>query len=249
MENLHRIVLGVHVLAGLTGLLTMIPPLVAKKGARVHRRVGFAFVAAMAVVVVSGFVLALDWLIAPAFFRPSVPAAAARIDAVFLLAIAALTGNAVIQPTAAIRRKHRPLADRTPLVLLGLAMLGLGGSTALVVGITHGHVLSMVFGAGSLLRALEDARFSLRPLASKHAYLYQHVSATGTACISAVTAFLVLGGRRIFHLDSFGASAWLAWLLPGMVGAVVFQLWIQGLKRKLEGRRAPPPAAPLDVTA
>ena len=43
MENLHRIVLGVHVLAGLTGLLTMIPPLVAKKGARVHRRVGFAF--------------------------------------------------------------------------------------------------------------------------------------------------------------------------------------------------------------
>jgi uncharacterized membrane protein len=249
MEDLQRIVLGVHVVAGLVGLSTMFPPLLARKGGRLHRRVGFVFVYAMATVVVSGFVLAAQWLLAPALFRPGVSAAQARLDAVFLVSIAGLTANAIVQATSAIRRKRRPQADRTPIGLVSLAALALCALAALAVGIAQQHVLSIVFGLGGLLQAGRDARFSLRPVGSRHAYLYQHVSAIGTACISAVTAFLVLGGRRLFHVDTFGASAWLAWLLPGALGAPVFQLWIHMLKRKLEGRRAPSPATPLDVTA
>src|SRR5688572_14798048 len=47
MELSYRIVLALHVAAGAVGLFTMLPPLFAKKGARLHRRVGFAFIASM----------------------------------------------------------------------------------------------------------------------------------------------------------------------------------------------------------
>jgi uncharacterized membrane protein len=239
MEILYRIVLGVHVFLAMLGLVAMVPPLFAKKGARVHRRVGFVFSYAMGAVAVSGFVLAAEWLIAPALFRPGVSAQAARVDAVFLISIAALTGNALVQAISAIRRKHKPEPERAKLVLGALLTLFVSALLSLTLGIVEGHALSMIFGLGSLAVGVRDARFTLRPLEGRHAYLYHHIKTMGAACISAVTAFLVLGGRRIFHFDTFGVGAWLVWLLPGALGGPLFQLWVEAMKRKLEGTRKP----------
>jgi hypothetical protein len=248
METWYRIVLGIHVALGMLGLLAMLPPLLFKKGARVHRRVGLVFSYAMGAVAVTGFVLAAAWLVAPTLFRPGVSARAARVDAVFLIAIAALTANAVVQAISAIGRRRKPEPERAKLVVGALLTLAVSALCSLTLGIVAGHTLSMIFGLGSLSVCVRDARFSLRPLESRHAYLHQHIKAMGTACISAVTAFVVLGGRSIFHVDTFGAGAWLAWLLPGALGGPLFQLWASAMKRKLEGTRQRS-RAPTHVTA
>jgi uncharacterized membrane protein len=243
METTYRVVLAIHVAAGVLGLLAMLPPLLAKKGARLHRRVGWVFVAGMGTVSLSGTFLAAQWLLSPALFRPGVSAAQARVDAIFLLSIAALTSNAIIQAVTALRRKRHPAPRHDKLVLAALGVLVSSGLLAIVVGAMAQHTLSIVFGAGSLALATQDARFTLRPLASRHAYLYQHINAIGTACISAVTAFLVLGGQRLFPFESFGSSAWLFWIGPGAVGGPLFQLWIVHYRRKLEGQPAAPERA------
>jgi uncharacterized membrane protein len=248
METSYRVVLAAHVVAGIVGLFAMLPPLLARKGARLHRRVGWVFVYGMGTVSLSGLFLAANWLLAPALFRPAASASQARVDAIFLISIAALTANAIVQAITALRRKRQSAPRHERLVLGTLGALVVSGLLAVVVGAMARHTLSIVFGVGSLALAAQDARFTLRPLASRHAYLYQHISAIGTACISAVTAFLVLGGQRIFQFESFGASAWLFWIGPGAIGAPLFQLWILHTKRKLEGQPARE-RAPVDATA
>ncbi|HEY8946758.1 MAG TPA: hypothetical protein VIM73_21090 [Polyangiaceae bacterium] len=249
METLYRSALLVHVLAGTVGLLAMVPPLLARKGARIHRCSGFLFAGAMTLVVITGLVLASHWLLMPALFRTGASPSAVRLDAVFLSAIAALTGNAVLQAIRAIRRKRQPAPGRSPLLLGSLMVLALSGLLSLGMGLMEQHVLSTVFGAGCLVVAVRDARFTLRPLASRHAYLYQHIQAMGTACISAVTAFLVLGGQRFFQVDTFGTGSLVMWFLPGAIGGPLFQLWILHYKRKLEGPRTAPAKASVHASA
>jgi hypothetical protein len=249
MELSYRIVLALHVVAGAVGLFTMLPPLLARKGARTHRRVGHAFMSAMGVVVLTGFYLVAQWLLAPELFRKGASLESARVDAVFLASIAALTGEAVVQALSAIKRKHHPAPRHGALELSALTLLVVSAMFALAVGVAHGHVLSIVFAVGSLALALRDSRFMFRPLASRHAYLYQHIQSVGTACISAVTAFLVLGGRRIIGTDALGEHSWLLWVAPGAIAGPLFQLWIARTRRKLEGRPAARERPALDLTA
>ena len=247
MHILYGIDYFVHVVASMLGLLAMLPPLLARKGGRAHTLAGAVFVRAMLVSAVTGALLAAAWVVAPETFRASQAPTAARLSGLFLILIGALTGNAVVQAQRAIERKRAPapqvnlrhLGSIVPLVTVGL--------TALVVGARHGHLLSLIFGPLALLVALGDLAFVLRPLPHPRAYLYQHIRAMGTASISAVTAFTVLGGRRLFGADIFGGNTWLLWVLPGMLLGPLFARWVRVYKRRFEGKRTPTPGPKGDL--
>src|SRR4051812_38124408 len=54
MALIFRIVLGIHIIAGAAALLVFWIPLVTTKGGRTHRRAGWAYVTAAAIVAVTG---------------------------------------------------------------------------------------------------------------------------------------------------------------------------------------------------
>jgi hypothetical protein len=225
MDTLHHSLLTLHVLAGSAGLLTMLLPLLSHKGARVHRQSGWTFVAAMAVVSLTGAGLA---------------GSHAPVEGTFFALIALLTGNALVQAITSLRRKHSPAPAPRPVELTSLVLLAGWSLFALVLGVGRQHGLLVVFALLGLGSAAGDARFTLRPLASRHAYLYQHIGATGTACVTAVTAFVVQAGPRYLPPEVLGDVGWLLWIAPGVVLGAVFRVFVARSRQKLEP--APPSA-------
>lgn len=60
---------GVHITAGALGLLSMVGALLARKGSRSHRQVGWAFAVAMAATSATGLSVALSWIAIPGLVR------------------------------------------------------------------------------------------------------------------------------------------------------------------------------------
>ncbi|MET0342226.1 MAG: hypothetical protein ABW252_14575 [Polyangiales bacterium] len=235
MQTLYTVVLVAHVLASTVGLLSLLPPLVATKGGRVHARAGRIFVRSMMVSALTGAALAVSWMVAPALFRSHEAPANARVGGAFLLLIGTLTGNAVLTAMRALDRKRAPAPQANPRTLGSVVALALVALGSLVAGIAHGHVLSLLFGALSLFVAAGDLAFACRPLSHPRAYLYQHIRSMGTASISAVTAFAVIGGRRLLGDQVLGDQAWVLWVLPGLLLGPLFARWVRVYKRKFEG--------------
>lgn len=225
MDNLPRALLALHVLAGTAGLLAMFVPLLSRKGAQLHRLSGWLFVASMAVVSLSAAGLAARHALA---------------DGTFFVQIALVTGNALVQSVTSLKRKHAPAPAPRPVELASLALLSGWSLFALALGVAEQRGLLVVFALVGLASAVGSARFTLRPLASRHAYLYQHIDATGTACVTAVTAFLVQAGPRYLPPQLVSEVGWLLWIAPGVVLGTVFRVCIARSRRKLEP--APPRA-------
>lgn len=224
-----------HVAGGALGLVAMTFPLVATKGQRLHKATGWAFTLGMTLSALTGMAMAVTWAVAPGEFQPQSTPLAARLDGMFLFLIGCLTGNALVQAIAAVRRK----TERAPaamLVRLSLGLLVLAATYSIALGLAFSETLPLVFGVGSLALAAQDALFTFRPLRSPMAWWYQHMNAMGTACISAVTAFLVLGARRWIGTDVLGDRAWLLWLAPSALLVPLFQLWIVAYRRRFEAR-------------
>jgi hypothetical protein len=242
MQALYLAVFVLHVAASALGLVAMFPPLFAQKGGRLHARAGWLFSFGMLISGVTGAVLAVAWVAAPEQFRPSETPEVARVHGVFLALIGTITGSAVIQAHRALERKRAPGPQVNLRHLASPSMLIAMAIVALVVGGRAGHVLSLVFGVLALALATRDIVFARRPLPHKGAHLYHHIQSMGTACIAAVTAFFVLGGRRLVDVESFGGPAWLMWGLPGVVLGTVFGYWTRHYRRKFANRA--PHAAP-----
>lgn len=238
METLYAIALVTHVLASAVGLIALLPPLFAKKGGRIHGTVGRVFVRGMLISSLTGAVLAVSWMVAPATFRASEAPAAARVSGSFLLLIGVLTGHAVLMAMHALERKRAPAPQANLRNLASTIALIVTALASLVIGCASGRWLSVGFGALSLFVAAGDLAFACRPLSHPRAYLYQHIRSMGTASISAVTAFAVIGGRRFLGEDVLGDQAWLMWVLPGLVLGPLFAYWVRVYKRKFEGAPA-----------
>src|SRR5690349_21412348 len=95
-----KMFLYLHIAGGSAALLSMLIPLVARKGGRTHRRSGWVFVTGMSVVSLTALVLsAARYLLDP---RPE-----AKAFALFLFYIAILTGEGVSSGIRTLRTKDR----------------------------------------------------------------------------------------------------------------------------------------------
>lgn len=228
MREFYLPLVTLHIAAGVASLLTLVPPLVARKGGAWHRRVGMAFVAAMAVTAVSGLVIAGLWITVPLTVKPpakllSPAEAAARIAMMrqfgcFLAYLGVLILQSVTSGMRAVavgrrRAVHGALVDRA----MAVFVLGTGAALA-IAGICHSSVLMIVFGAIGGLGGWRDLRYHLRPQTERRAWLLRHLDSMLGAVIAALTAFSVFNAHRLLGAALPDELAFLPWVLPTLIG-------------------------------
>jgi uncharacterized membrane protein len=210
MERLFQIVLAVHIAAGAVALLVFSVPLVTKKGGRAHRRVGWVYVGAAAMVALTGFLLCLP-LVSGVRFRAGI----------FLAYVSLLAGASVLFGVRALRTKGRVGASRN-VIDLGPALLLVASGIALAMfGIQQSRVLYVLFAALGVVLGAAHLRFWLTAPAHARAWFLAHMTGMGTSCITTITAFIVVNARR-FGVRTFDVRLWAG---PIVVLAVGLTLW------------------------
>jgi uncharacterized membrane protein len=219
MTNVIAIARWAHIFAGMLALAVFWLPLVAKKGGRLHRVVGWIYVASMALVAPSGVLLCIAWLTDA---RPANDAFAA-----FLMYVAINAAASAWMGVRALRMKRRNGPNRNLADLALPILLTLGGPALAAVGIANHTPLFVLFAALGTVQGIMNLRFWLRPPATRVDHLLQHIGGMGTSCITTVTAFLVVNAPR---LGTSGLNP-LIWILPGALGGVAIALVQRSYRR------------------
>jgi len=212
-----RILLGLHITAGVTAFIFAPLALATRKGGVAHRRWGKIYFWAMSVVAASAIVLSA--------YRPILFLALVAVFSFY----AAFYAYRVLGMKNLGRGQKAGWIDWTAASItfassLMLAMLGLL-RPAMVQGM---GVVSVVFGIlGMSLGAGRIYRF-LNPPAERMYWWYDHLSGMMGSYIAAWTAFSAVTLSRFF------GSAWYVWLWPTMVGVPAIAL----TKRYYEGKFA-----------
>jgi uncharacterized membrane protein len=229
-----KLILGLHVAAGATALVSMWIPMFARKGAALHRRVGMVFVVAMTTVSITAFLLAG----ARFLFDPTPRGRAAGL---FLLFVSVLTGAAVSSGTRVLRAKKRTGPHLHWWDVGVAAVLTASSAAAAVYGVTTGRTLFVAFAGIGLLSGGGQLAYWLRAPRSPMHWWFEHMSSMLGACVAATTAFLVVNAQR-WGLETFALAVWLT---PTIVGTPAIAIWTgyyrrrfqQGTRLKAQGTR------------
>lgn len=240
LRDLYVVLVFCHGLAGALSLVAALVPVLARKGGAVHRRAGWAFVAAMCFTATTGLVLAGLWLAVPlAIHRPSTPlgpeeaaavAGRIRVFAVFLCYLAALIFAGVWHGVRVLRQR-RPGAPGLGQRALdrGLpALLVVGGVAMVCLGLARGSALLAGFGILGLAGGYSDLRAVGATPARGPAAVLRHMEAMLGAVIAALTAFAVFGSGRLPGSVLPASLYFVPWLLPAALGIPA----IAALKRR-----------------
>ena len=229
MALFFRIVLGLHIAAGLVALLAFWVPLVAKKGGTLHRRVGWVYVAAAGTVAVTGVASCVNLMMGgPGRFRAGV----------FLAYVGFLAGASALLGVRALRTKERTGASRSLLDLAPPTLLVAGGVGLAAFGVHHHAVLYVLFATLGVALAAGQLRFWLRPPRLKREWFLMHMTGMGTSCITTVTAFAVVNAQRL-GMRTFDLPLWAA---PIAVLGVGLTLWRRSYARRFARAAAAEPA-------
>ena len=124
--------LYLHIAGGSAALLSMLVPLVTKKGGTTHRRAGWVFVSGMTIVSITAFLLAgTRWV--------TDPSPQGREAGAFLFFIAILTATSVSAGVRVLRAKTRTRPHRHPWDLGLPALLTASSIAAAAYGLGTGH--------------------------------------------------------------------------------------------------------------
>lgn len=216
-----------HVIAGCVALLVMAVPLLAAKGGRAHRRAGWVFVAAMAVICSTGLFTSGHRILTDP--RPGVVA-----GSMFLFYVSILAGASAFKGMRVLRQKHRT-GRGGALDLLVAGLLAAAGAVTAFVGLRAGQPLLIAFGLLGFVGGGGQLRYWLFPPRERMHWWYEHMGDMGGTCIAALTAFAVANARNL-GLGPF--SLW-AWLLPTLIGTPLLVYWGRAYRRRFEPR---PPA-------
>ncbi len=221
-------ILAVHIAAGSAALLSMVVPMVAKKGGTLHRRAGWVFVAGMATVSVTALVLA-----AARFLDD--PSPRGQAGGLFLFYIAILTGAGVSAGVRVLRARRRTTQQRHPWDLGIATTLTLSALAMAAYGVATGQTLFVAFSLVGLVNGVAQLRYWLRAPTHPMHWWFAHMSAMLGACIAAATAFLVVNAGRL----GFESFSLVIWLTPAAIGAPGIAIWRAYYTRTFAASRAP----------
>lgn len=223
MDQLHQYLMYSHIAAGALALLSGLVAMVARKAPGLHVLAGKTFYYGMMWVSASAVISLL-------FFR-FIP---------FLLVIAAFTFHLTFSGRRVMYRKLPgqvswiDWAGASTTLVAGIGIFGYGIWLIFTLpAFTPLMVLSLVFGLGLCHFAYSDMRtFRDAHLTDKMWWWYHHMTCMVGAYIAAVTAFAVFGAASALEGVPY---AWLAWILPGVVGGILNRRWVRSYKRKFRG--------------
>ena len=215
-------VLALHIAAGSIALASMLIPLLTQKGGRIHRRAGWVFVCAMAVVSATALVLSAARL----FFDPRHEA---RDAGFFLMAVSFITANAVSTGVRVLRFRTRTTVhvhwwDTGLPAVLTVFSVALGA-----YGIWRGQALFTAFSVIGLLSGVGALRYWLRIPTTRMHWWFEHMGAMLGGCIAATTAFLVV------NANNMGLWPMVAWLSPSIIGTPATAIWVAYYRRRFSG--------------
>lgn len=209
-----------HALAGFLTLFLGTLNLLNKKGAKLHKRIGIAYM------------LCMGWIFVSAIFI----IAFVRFN-FFLLVIAVFSFYLCFSGYRVLKRKKpgkvKP-ADwiaATLTLLFGIYLLGMA-VYLLVKGNMLMGILSILFGFGTANTAWSDIKiFRKQEFNEKKWWWYHHMQAMCASMIAAVTAFLVQNAGKFF--PDF-EQQWIFWLLPTVIATPLLVVWIRKYRTKFE---------------
>ena len=210
-----------HVFFGTLALIVAPVAFCARKGGAWHRRLGFAFMLAMAIVLFSaGFLWQAK-------------------GHIFLLPLAAVSGYLIFNGYRAVVRHRRPVADpfqdRVDMLAAGIALLAALGIVYLAATAAGPLMLSIrpaLVGIGAIAVAFasNDVLGFFGPR-MRLGWLLSHFAGMIAAYISAVTAFVVINAHDVPMM--------VRWIVPSTIGgSLIMALTLRYLRR---GRPAPVP--------
>jgi len=226
--DMLKTILYVHIAGGTAALLSMLIPLVTRKGGLTHRRSGWVFVVGMAVVSITALALSAGRVLFD-------PRPEAKPFALFLFYIAILTGESVSSGVRSLRTKDRSV-HRTFAWDIGLAALLTLTSLAMAgYGVATGRILFAAFSVIGLANGIQGLTYWLRPQTERMHWWFRHMSSMFGSCIAATTAFLVVNAPQA----GLSRTSLIVWFTPGVVGGVGSAVWTRYYKRKFsDSRRA-----------
>ena len=205
-----RILVVLHIASGAVALLAMTVALCSSKGGRWHRLSGKCYTGAMAIALTLAVVVSL------------------LTANVFLLLIGFFSGYFVYTGwrLTQVRDGTRNRADRltSTFMLCGSLIMVAYGLYLFIRGESLGLALG-VFGIFALLPAWQDYRGSQWPVGTDRIVL--HLNRMGGASIATVTAAFVVNIQT--------NPAFIAWLLPTIIGAPLIRYWSKRVMRPSTG--------------
>lgn len=214
-------VLYLHIAGGTAALLSMLVPLVTKKGGLTHRRAGWVFVTGMTIVSITAFLLAgARWL--------TDPTNQGREAGAFLFFVAILTATSVSGGVRALRAKTRKAVHRNAWDIGWPALLTTWSLGAAFYGFSAGHHLFTAFSMIGLFVGGGQLAYWLTPPSHPMHWWFEHMGSMLGSCIAATTAFLIVNAGRL-GVETFSLFVWLA---PTIVGVPTIAIWTRYYRRK-----------------
>ena len=227
---MHDLLLTPHVIAGVVALASMIVPLVARKGGRLHRRAGWVFVIAMIGVSVTAFALAI-WRFAIADAQhPN-----AHANGLFLFYVATLTAAGVSSGVRALHFKTRRVPHRNAWDL-GIAAANVAMAVAtLVYGFFDHRTLFIAFSFVGLITGIGQLRYWLRAPTTHRHWWFAHMGGMLGSCIAALQQARRRQRLAIRHAHLRHHTIWIA--VPA-VGIPAIFAWTAYYRRRFATRPA-----------
>jgi uncharacterized membrane protein len=216
VELIRDLLLPIHLAVGLAALVLFWIPALTKKGGPLHRAAGRWYARAMAIITVTGIVLALLFL-----------AQGRWQSAAFLLFLGVITGTSLWNGWRVLRAKQDPAHYTTPMHWL-VALLNIGGGAGMIaLGIVAKVPLFYAFGPVGFILGGGMLGLALRKPRDRKYWLYEHFGGMIGSGIASHVAFLVFGGRQLFGWDTggYGLALWLTPVVLGVVAITVLNFY------------------------
>jgi uncharacterized membrane protein len=223
-----RILLALHIAGGSAALLSMMIPMVAKKGGTLHRRAGWVFVTGMTIVSITALILS-----AARFLTDQTEQG--RSAGIFLFYVAILTGAGVSTGIRVLRAKRRTSAHRGWWDIGVSSVLAGSGVAMAVYGAIAGQPLFVAFAVIGIVNGGNQLAYWLRAPTRPMHWWFAHMANMLGSCIAATTAFLVINGGRL----GFETLSLVVWLAPAAVGTPAIVIWTAYYRRKFAGGTQP----------
>lgn len=225
MKTLVTSLLITHVTAGTVALILGLVAMFAKKGGRLHNRVGRVYIWCMTYVALSAVLL---FIVQPftlsRLFLSGI--------AVFSFYLSTTGYRGAKQRKVGFTQFDHWLTYSTLVVSSGMILCGIYLTWQAISVLS---ILFSFFGCLTMVFAMQDFFQFGKPVEKMH-WFFQHLTRMSGSYIAALTAFLVNTNLRVPH----GAPAWFSlipWIAPSVIGGMLIGRTVRYYKIKFAGKK------------